>query len=143
MRAALDAARAAAAAGELPYGAVVVAPDGRIVAVAQDRVARDGDPTAHAELAAVRAAVRAAGPLLAGHALVSNVEPCAMCATAAWWAGIGQIGFGLSQAELHARHPHAMDEPGLTVDQTQARFRRRMAVVPGLLAAEAWRPWTQ
>jgi tRNA(adenine34) deaminase len=84
MQAALAEAGKAAAAGEFPYGAVVVASDGEIIARAQDRVVRDNDPTMHAEIEAVRAAIRILGPDLSGHALVSNVEACAMCATAAW-----------------------------------------------------------
>jgi tRNA(Arg) A34 adenosine deaminase TadA len=141
MLAAIAEARQAAEEGELPYGAVVVSASGKIVARAQDRVARDGDPTKHAEIEAVRLAVQAVGPDLSGHALVSNVEPCAMCATAAWWARISAVGYGISQADLFACRPDAMDEPGLTVDQTQAPYSRRMTVVTGLEAAVAWQLW--
>jgi len=107
--AALDEAAKAAAGGDFPYGAVVVDRSGHIVARAQDRVVRDDDPTCHAEIEAVRAAAKAVGPPLSGHALVSNVEPCAMCSTAAWWAGIDDIAFGLSQQELFSIRPESMD----------------------------------
>jgi tRNA(Arg) A34 adenosine deaminase TadA len=125
MEAALDEARRAAEAGELPYGAVVVSRSRAIVARSQDRVLRDNDPTRHAEIEAVRRAVAAIGPDLSDHALVSNVEGCAMCVTAAWTARIGAIAYGLSQAEVFAIRPDAMDEPGLTVAESQAPFRRR------------------
>jgi tRNA(adenine34) deaminase len=141
MRAALTEARAAMAAGELPYGAVVIDATGAVIARAQDRVLRDADPTRHAEIDAVRAAVAGHGPDLSGCALVSTTEPCAMCATAAWWAGIGTIGYGLSQDELFAIRPDAMDEPGLTVAQSMARFHRKPSVLPGLLAGECRALW--
>jgi len=141
MHAALDEAAKAAAGGDFPYGAVVVDRSGHIVARAQDRVVRDDDPTCHAEIEAVRAAAKAVGPPLSGHALVSNVEPCAMCSTAAWWAGIDDIAFGLSQQELFSIRPESMDESGLTVAQAQAPFRRRMRVHAGIAREIALRVW--
>lgn len=143
MEAALAEARAAASAGELPYGAVVMAPGGGIVARAQDRVLRDGDPTAHGEICVVRLAVATAGPDLSGHALVSNVEPCAMCATAAWWARVSTVIHGLSQAELFALRPDAMDEAGLTVAAAMAPFARRMDVMAGVLREPSLALWKE
>ncbi len=128
MNAAIEQAQLAAAAGEFPYGAVVVSAAGEIVARAQDRVLRDNDPTRHAEIEAVRLAVRTVGPDLTGHALVSNVEPCAMCATAAWWARVEAIAYGVSQADLFRLRPDSMDEPGLCVEEAQRPFKRRMQV---------------
>ncbi len=95
MEAALDAARAAAARGEVPVGAVVVAPSGRIVARAGNRTRELSDPTAHAEILAIRAACAAAGSeRLGGHALYVTLEPCAMCAAAIAAARIARLVYG-------------------------------------------------
>src|SRR5438067_431129 len=91
MRSALDEARAADAAGEVPVGAIVLF-DGRIIARGQNRVLRDNDPTAHAEIVALRAAAHAIGNYrLARCTLVSTLEPCAMCAGAMIHARIDRL----------------------------------------------------
>ena len=84
MEIALDEARAAAARGEIPVGAAVVARDpARVIARAGNRMRAERDPTAHAELLAIRAACRELGQeRLAGCALYVTLEPCAMCAGA-------------------------------------------------------------
>jgi len=146
MHAALKEARSAMAEGEFPYGAVVIDVTGTVVARAQDRVLRDSDPTAHAEIGAVCAAISRVGPDLSGHALVSNVEPCAMCSTAAWWARVDAVAYGLSQADLFAMRPDSMDEAGLSVAAAQAIFQRQMAIHTDVcrdLASEIWHPVTQ
>jgi tRNA(Arg) A34 adenosine deaminase TadA len=95
MHAALAEARAAGARGEVPVGAVVVAPDGRIVARAGNRTRAAHDPTAHAEILALRAACAAAGSeRLAGHALYVTLEPCPMCAAAISFARIARLYYG-------------------------------------------------
>ena len=92
---ALAEARAAAARGEVPVGAVIVAPDGRIVAAAGNRTRQECDPTAHAEIVALRAACAAAGSeRLPGHALWVTLEPCAMCAAAIAHARIARLVYG-------------------------------------------------
>lgn len=92
---ALAEARAAAARGEVPVGAVIVAPDGRIVAREGNRTRQLTDPTAHAELLAIRAACAATGSeRLAGHDLYVTLEPCAMCAAAIAAARIGRLYYG-------------------------------------------------
>lgn len=92
---ALAEARAAAARGEVPVGAVIVAPDGRIVAREGNRTRQLTDPTAHAEVLAIRAACAAAGSeRLAGHDLYVTLEPCAMCAAAIAAARIGRLYYG-------------------------------------------------
>jgi tRNA(adenine34) deaminase len=95
MKAALDAARAAGDRGEVPVGAVVVAPDGRIVARAGNRTRELSDPTAHAEILALRDACAAAGSeRLPGHDLYVTLEPCAMCAAAIASARIARLYYG-------------------------------------------------
>ncbi|MCB2137257.1 MAG: nucleoside deaminase [Rhodobacteraceae bacterium] len=89
---ALDEARAAAERGEVPVGAVIVGPDGRIVATAGNRTREDADPTAHAEILAIRAACRAAGSeRLPGHDIYVTLEPCPMCAAAIASARIARV----------------------------------------------------
>ena len=95
MAAALAEARAAGARGEVPVGAVVVAPDGRIVARAGNRTRALKDPTAHAEVLALRAACAAAGSeRVPGHDLYVTLEPCPMCAAAISLARIRRLYFG-------------------------------------------------
>ena len=95
MEQALDEARAAGARGEVPVGAVVVAPDGRVVAAAGNRTRELADPTAHAEILALRAACAAAGSeRLPGHTLWVTLEPCAMCAAAIANARITRLCYG-------------------------------------------------
>ena len=95
MDAALDQARAAGGRGEVPVGAVVIAPDGRIVAAAGNRTRELSDPTAHAEVLAIRAACLAAGSeRLDRHDLYVTLEPCPMCAAAISFARIGRLYYG-------------------------------------------------
>jgi cytidine deaminase len=95
MQAALAEARAAAQRGEVPVGAVVVAPDGSLVARAGNRTRELSDPTAHAEILALRAACAAAGSeRLPGHALYVTLEPCPMCAAAISFARIARLVYG-------------------------------------------------
>ena len=95
MDAALDEARAAAARGEVPVGAVIVSPDGEIVARAGNRTRDLADPSAHAEMLAIRAACAAAGSeRLTGHDLYVTLEPCAMCASLIASARIARLYYG-------------------------------------------------
>ncbi|MEO0501795.1 MAG: nucleoside deaminase [Pseudomonadota bacterium] len=97
MTEALDEARAAAARGEVPVGAVIVSPDGRVVAREGNRTRERSDPTAHAEVLAIRAACAAAGSeRLAGHDLYVTLEPCAMCAAAIAAARVARVYYGAS-----------------------------------------------
>jgi tRNA(Arg) A34 adenosine deaminase TadA len=92
---ALAEARAAADRGEVPVGAVIVAPDGRVVAAAGNRTREDADPTAHAEMLAIRAACRLAGSeRLSDHDLYVTLEPCPMCAAAISFARIRRLYWG-------------------------------------------------
>jgi len=92
---ALADARAAMALGEVPVGALIVDAAGAIVARAHNRVVIDRDPTAHAELLAIRAAARALdSERLAGCDLYVTLEPCAMCAQAIAFARLRRLYFG-------------------------------------------------
>jgi tRNA(Arg) A34 adenosine deaminase TadA len=93
---------AAEAAGDQPYGAVVVQ-RGRIVGEAPSAVVTASDPTAHAEMQAIRDAARRLGRRdLAGATLYSSSRPCAMCEAAAYWAGIGRMVHGTGLADAGA-----------------------------------------
>ena len=97
MDVALAEARAAAARGEVPIGAVIVSPDGVIVAQAGNRTRELSDPTAHAEILAIRIACAAASSeRLPGHDLFVTLEPCPMCATAISFARIRRLYWGAS-----------------------------------------------
>lgn len=95
MARALDEARAAAEAGEIPVGAVVVGPDGAVLGAGRNARERVQDPTAHAEVEAIRAAAAALGDrILDGCTLVVTLEPCVMCAGAILAARVPRVVFG-------------------------------------------------
>ena len=92
---ALAEARAAALRGEVPVGAVVIGPGGQVVARAGNRTRELSDPTAHAEVLAIRAACAALGSeRLSGHDLYVTLEPCPMCAAAISAARIARLYYG-------------------------------------------------
>ena len=97
MERALQQAHAAAERGEVPIGAVIVGPDGTILAEAGNRTEGDRDPTAHAELLAIRAAAAMLGaPRLVECDLYVTLEPCPMCAQAISFARIRRLYYGAS-----------------------------------------------
>lgn len=117
---ALSEARAAATRGEVPVGAVVVSPKGEVIAANGNRTRELNDPTAHAEVLAIRAACAALGQeRLAGHDLYVTLEPCPMCAAAISNARIGRLYYGASDpksggVEQGARvfsHPQCHHKP--------------------------------
>jgi tRNA(adenine34) deaminase len=102
MQAALDQARLAAEAGEVPIGAVVVR-EGKIVASGHNRVLRDNDPTGHAEIVALREAAEAIGNYrLNGCTLYATLEPCAMCAGAMIHARLDRLVFAAADPKAGA-----------------------------------------
>jgi tRNA(Arg) A34 adenosine deaminase TadA len=108
LRRANEVARAAMDAGHHPFGALLVAPDGETVLMEQ----RNVDTVNHAEAVLAREAARLHAPaLLWDCTLVSTVEPCAMCAGTQYWAHIGQLVYGMTEARLlqltggHAENP--------------------------------------
>ena len=103
MRMALEEARASGAAGEVPVGAVVVAPDGRVLSCCGNAPVRGNDPTAHAEVLALRAAGAALGNYrLNGCVLVVTLEPCAMCAAACIHARLAGVVYGAADSQAGA-----------------------------------------
>jgi tRNA(adenine34) deaminase len=130
MQAALVEARAAIDRGEVPVGAVIVV-DGAIVARAGNRTITDCDPTAHAEIIALREAARVTGNYrLLGAALYVTIEPCAMCAGAMIQARVDRLVYGADDPKGGAVHScFAIFE--------HPQINHRVAIVPGLLAEEA------
>lgn len=129
MRRALDAARDAAAAGEVPVGAVIVR-DGSIVACDSNRTLRDQDASAHAEMLVLRAASRALGSWrLEGCTVYVTLEPCAMCAGAMIHARIGRLVFGAIDPKAGAAGSvlTVLNHPGLN---------HRIEMTGGVLAEE-------
>ena len=129
MKAALEEARAALAGDEVPVGAVAVA-DGRIVGHGRNRTVELQDPTAHAELIALRAAAAALGSWrLTGVSLYVTLEPCAMCSGACVLARIDRLVFG-------AADPKAGMSGSLASIPTDPRLNHRVEIVGGILAAD-------
>jgi tRNA(adenine34) deaminase len=103
MRQALEEARAAAAHGDVPVGAVLVSPDGAVLGRGRNRREQRADPTAHAELEAMRAAASALGGWrLDGTTLVVTLEPCAMCAGAIVQGRVARLVFGADDPKAGA-----------------------------------------
>ena len=103
VRRALDEARSASAAGEVPIGAVVLDASGAVLGVGRNAREATHDPTAHAEVVALRAAGVALGTWrLDGCTLAVTLEPCPMCAGAAWLSRVGRVVFGAWNADYGA-----------------------------------------
>jgi tRNA(adenine34) deaminase len=129
MRAALTEARKAAASGEVPIGAIVEIND-QIVGAAFNNPISSNDPTAHAEILALRTAAKKVGNYrLTGATLCVTVEPCAMCVGALVHARIGTLIYGASEPRTGAVRStmKLLDDPS---------WNHRMVVVAGVLADE-------
>ena len=101
LRRAVAVAGVARATGNHPFGAVLASADGEILLEAGNTVVTERDTTGHAELNLVRLASRTFSPdILAGCTLYSSTEPCAMCAGAIYWSGIGRVVYALSEGGL-------------------------------------------
>ncbi|MGA2850398.1 MAG: tRNA adenosine(34) deaminase TadA [Terracidiphilus sp.] len=130
MNAALSEARLAVEAGEVPIGAVIVR-DGKIVARGQNRVLRDVDPSAHAEIVALRAAAKTVGNYrMNGCTLYVTLEPCAMCAGAMIHARLARLVFA-------AADPKAGAAGSVLGVVNHPLLNHQMVVESGILADEA------
>ena len=142
LRRAIDLAANAREHGNHPFGALLVDADGRLLAEAENTVTTDHDCTAHAETNLVRlASQRFDGPTLAGSTLYTSTEPCAMCAGAIHWSGIGRVVFALAEDQLFqlAGGDPANETMSLPCREVFARCRRPIEVVGPLLEEEAER----
>jgi tRNA(Arg) A34 adenosine deaminase TadA len=134
MRLALERAQAGMEAGGSPFGAVVVR-DGEVLAAEHNRVLQTHDPTAHAEVTALRAAARALGTHdLAGCTVYSTTEPCPMCFAAIHWAHCDRIVYGASIADAAGA---GFRELAISNDVMARMGGATLKVDGGVLAAEA------
>ena len=131
MREALDEARAALATGDVPIGAVVLDPSGAVVGRGRNRREADADPTAHAEVVALREAAAARGEWrLTGCTLVVTLEPCTMCAGAVVLSRVDRLVF--------AAYDEKAGAVGSLWDVVRdRRLNHRPEVVSGVLADES------
>ncbi len=102
MQLAVDASRRAAEAGNAPFGAALMSTEGKVVLVASNNANTAADCTGHAEMVLIRDAQAGLGQAsLRGATVFASGEPCAMCAGALFWAGVGRIVFAASQGEIN------------------------------------------
>jgi tRNA(Arg) A34 adenosine deaminase TadA len=118
----------ARAGGDHPFGSLLVTPDGAIIE-ALNSVVTGADPTGHAETNLVRSAGRLDAATLGGSVLYTSTEPCAMCAGAIYWAGIGRVVFALSSAELTAMVDEEKGVPPLRLSSREVFERGGRAIV--------------
>jgi tRNA(Arg) A34 adenosine deaminase TadA len=140
LRRSFAAAKRAQSRGNHPFGAILVSAGGDVLIEAENGFLPDRDMTAHAErLLATQASKQFDREILAGATLYSSAEPCAMCAGAIYWAGIGRVVYGLAERrlkELTGDHPEnpTLDLPCRVVF---AAGQRKIEVVGPLLEEEA------
>jgi tRNA(adenine34) deaminase len=130
MKLALEEAKGAFARSEVPVGAVMVDPAGAILSRASNRTVADRDPTAHAEMLAIRAACRSLkNERLTGVSLYVTVEPCCMCAGALVWSRVARVVYG-------AADPKGGAVASLDRMTAEGRLNHQVAVTGGILAGE-------
>ncbi|MBD2436680.1 nucleoside deaminase [Nostoc sp. FACHB-110] len=129
MRLALEAAKK----GDWPYGAAIVKDD-EVVEVAYNTVQRDSDPSAHAEINAIRnLANKLKNPSLEGYKIYATCEPCPMCATACVWTGISEIIYAVSIQDLISIHQSQIQ---ISCEEIIAKSFRNITVTKGILKDE-------
>lgn len=129
MRLALEQASLAAQAGEVPIGALVIK-DGEVIASGHNRTLLDRDPTAHAEIVALRqAAARIGNHRLVGCELIATIEPCAMCAGAMIHARLARLVYG-------AKDPKAGAAGSVLTVLNHPRLNHKIEVTSGVLEKE-------
>ena len=133
MRVAIEAAVENVKNGGGPFGAVI-ARDGEIVSVGTNRVTPNNDPTAHAEISAIRAACTALGTFdLSGCEIFTSCEPCPMCLGAIYWAHLDKIYYGCNKKDA----ADAGFDDSMIYDELALPMDSRMKPVEELLADEA------
>ena len=117
-----------------PIGCVIVK-DGQIVAVERNRVEDDHDPTAHAEITAIRTAgAKLQDPELRGAVLYSTLQPCGMCTMASIWSKVGRVVFGAGREDVHRMYFE--DRHIDTMQFIEDAYRNDIVIEGGVLRAE-------
>jgi tRNA(adenine34) deaminase len=120
--------------GAVPIGCVIVR-GGEIIGEAGNEVAAWGDPTAHAEMVAIRQATKLVGVSLRGATLYSTLQPCGMCSMASIWAHVSRIVYSAERGQVHSMYFEDRDID--TMDLIQDAVRDDMTFEGGVLSAES------
>ena len=142
LRLAIAVAEKSRSQGNHPFGAILVGPDGAVLMEAMNAFGVEGDATGHAERTLMtRASIAYGADFLGRCTMYANAEPCAMCAGAAYWAGIGRVVHGMSEKALKSLiGPHPEN---LTLDlpcrEVFAAGQREVEVIGPLLETESAR----
>jgi tRNA(Arg) A34 adenosine deaminase TadA len=140
LRRSFDVARRARMHGNHPFGVILVSAAGEVLIEAENGYLPDRDMTAHAErLLATQASKQFDRQVLAGSTLYTSAEPCAMCAGAIYWTGIGRVVFGLSERRLKAMTGDHAENPTLDLPcrVVFAAGQRHVEVIGPMLEEEA------
>jgi tRNA(Arg) A34 adenosine deaminase TadA len=136
LRRAIAVAQMARDHGNHPFGAVLVDAEGLVVLEAENTVVTERDVTGHAETNLVRLASRSIAARLPEHTLYTSCEPCAMCAGALYWAGIGRLVYALAESSLAAITGAHPENPTLS-------HPCRLVFADGSRAVEVSGPWLE
>ncbi|MBA3450602.1 MAG: nucleoside deaminase [Chloroflexia bacterium] len=146
MRQAIAISRRALKRGNRPYGAILIAADGRVLAEGQNTEQSDRELTGHAETNLLRDAYRTHDPAtLAGATLYASGEPCPMCAGTIFYSGIRRVVYGVSRGRVRALSPDAADKPALNIScrDMLSKSTRAIEVIGPLLEDEAERVFAE
>ncbi len=135
MRRAIAIAREAKqSGGGVPIGCVIVR-EGEVIGEGANEVATENDPTAHAEIVAIRAATKRMGADLRGTTLYSTLQPCGMCSMASIWSHVSRIVYSAEREQVHSMYFE--DRHFNTMDFIRDAFRDDMTFTGGVLSAES------
>ncbi len=140
LRLAFKVAEQSRASGQHPFGAILVGPDGAVLMEQGNGFLPDRDMTGHADrVLATRAGIAYGSRFLAGATLYTSCEPCAMCAAASYWVGIGRVVYGMSEHELKQLTGDHPENPTLDLpcEVAFAAGQRKVEVIGPLLSEEA------
>ena len=138
MREVFAIARRARARGNRPFGALLVASNGAVLAAAENTQVTDEQVFAHAEMNLLQRAVKEFTPdVLEGSTLYTSAEPCAMCAGAIFWSGVSRLVFGLSGDRLHKLSGYSPHMLVASARDVLARAGRQVEIIGPLFESEA------
>ena len=131
-------ANRARARGNRPFGALLISAEGGRLATGENSQITDGQVLAHAEMILLHEAAKRYSPeVMAGSTMYTSAEPCAMCAGAIFWSGVGRLVFGLSGERLHELADMTPDMLVASAREVLVRAGRKVEVVGPVLESEA------